>query len=58
MIDWIKENQNILSIRGIEKFIGMPDSTLTKAVNGSQSLPKKWEKPLEEFITKLRDSVH
>jgi hypothetical protein len=57
MIDWIKGNKNILNIQGIEKFIGMPNSTLTKAVNESQSLPKKWEKPLEEFIIKLRDSV-
>jgi hypothetical protein len=55
MIDWLRKNKTILSIRGIEKELGMPDSTLIKAVNGSQSLPKKWKEPLNEFVTELKD---
>lgn len=31
----------------------MPDSTLTKAVNGSQTLPKKWEEPLQNHILEM-----
>jgi hypothetical protein len=53
MIEWLKKNRESLSIRGIEKQLNMPDSTLTKAVNGSQNLPKKWENPLHEFICKM-----
>ena len=45
MIDWLKENKKFLSIRAIEQHLKMPDSTLIKAVNDSQNLPKKWEQP-------------
>ncbi len=54
MIDWLKKNKSSLSIRAIEQQLGMPDSTLIKAVNGSQNLPKKWEQPLMDFITELQ----
>jgi hypothetical protein len=50
MIDWLRKNKESLSIRGIERQLNMPDSTLIKAVNGAQELPKKWEQPLENFI--------
>jgi len=53
MIDWIKKNKQFLSIRGIEKHLEMPDSTLTKAVNGSQNLPKKYNERLNDFIKSL-----
>jgi len=53
MIEWIKENKHFLSIRAIEQHLKMPDSTLIKAVNGSQSLPKKWVDKLNKFITEL-----
>ena len=53
MIEKIKTNKAFLSIRGIEKELGMPDSTLIKAVNKVQKLPKKWEKPLNDFICTL-----
>lgn len=55
MIDWIKKNKSFLSIRAIEKHLGMPDSTLSKAVNGSQKLSKKWENPLKDFINELQN---
>ena len=54
MIDWLRKNKKSLSIRGIERQLNMPDSTLIKAVNGSQELPRKWIKPLTEFIKALQ----
>ena len=55
MIDWLRENKNSLSIRGIERQLKMPDSTLIKAVNGSQELPKKWIEPLNRFLNNLKN---
>lgn len=49
MIEWLQKNKQFLSIRAIEKHLKMPDSTLIKAVNGSQNLPKKYEERLSEF---------
>jgi hypothetical protein len=54
MIDWLQKNKDFLSIRGIEKHLGMPDSTLIKAVTCTQKLPKKWEQPLTDFLNNLR----
>lgn len=54
MINWLRKNKTILSIRAIEKELGMPDSTLIKAVNKVQNLPKKWKEPLREFVTELQ----
>ena len=54
MIEWLRKNKNSLTIRGIEKQLNMPDSTLTKAVNGTQGLPKKWVQPLSNFIAELQ----
>ncbi len=54
MLDWIKQNKNFLSIRAIEKHIGMPASTLAKAINGSQSMSKRWIEPLNKFVVELR----
>lgn len=53
-IDWLRKNKESLSIRGIERQLKMPDSTLIKAVNGSQELPKKWLEPLSKFIKALQ----
>ena len=53
-IEWLRKNKDSLSIRGIERQLKMPDSTLIKAVNGSQELPKKWIEPLEQFINNLK----
>lgn len=54
MINWLIKNKESLSIRGIERQLKMPDSTLIKAVNGSQDLPKKWIEPLTKFLNNLR----
>ena len=53
MIKWLRKNKEFLSIRAIEKKLGMKD-TLQKAVNGSQELPKKWIRPLKDFIVELQ----
>lgn len=50
IVNWLRANKNRLSFRAIEKELGIPDTTLSKAVNGTQELPKKWVEPL----TKLR----
>jgi len=57
MIQWFKDNKEFLSIRGIEKHLKMPDSTLTKAVNGSQKLSPKWNDTLREFKDRLCGNV-
>lgn len=53
-IVWIKENKELLSIAGIEKAAGLPETSLLKAVNGGQKFPKKWEDKLSEFIKQLK----
>ena len=54
MLDWLKENKRFIKIRAIEQELKMPDSTLIKAVNGTQNLPKKWVELVNNFINKLR----
>jgi hypothetical protein len=46
LIDWLRKNKNRLSLRAIEKELGMPPTILTKAVNGHQKLSAKWISPL------------
>jgi len=53
VVTFFKKHKTVLSIRGVEKSIGLPNDTLIKAVNGRQSLPKKWEEPLKELIGDL-----
>ena len=57
MIEWLRKNKDSLTIRGIEKQLKMPDSTLIKAVNGTQELPKKWIQLLNDFIVELQKPV-
>tara|TARA_R100000988_G_scaffold74203_2_gene38816 strand:+ start:3754 stop:4083 length:330 start_codon:yes stop_codon:yes gene_type:complete len=53
-IVWIKENKELLSIAGIEKAAGLPETSLLKAVNGGQKFPKKWEAKLNQFVKKIK----
>lgn len=55
MLDWLKNNKRFIKIRAIEQELNMPDSTLIKAVNEVQSLPKKWIEPLELFLNNLKN---
>jgi hypothetical protein len=50
MLSWIKKNKQYLSIRAIEEAIKMSHDTLQKAVLNKQTLPKKWVKPLEDWV--------
>lgn len=51
---WLKTNKDRLSIRAIEQELGIPSTTLSKVANGTMKLPKKWEQPLAELISKMR----
>lgn len=53
MLNWLKQNKRFIKIRAIEKELNMPDSTLIKAVNEVQSLPKKRTESLNAFLTGL-----
>jgi len=44
--EWLRYNKYRISFRAIEKELGIPDTTLNKAVSGRQELPKKWVDPL------------
>jgi len=57
MIEGLRKNKNYLSIRGIEKELGMPATTLIKAVNEVQRLPEKWKQPLDDFIRALAKNL-
>ena len=43
---WLRNNRKFLSFRAIEKELGIPPTTLNKAVTGRQNLPYKWVEPL------------
>ena len=55
MINWLRKNKESLSLRGIERQLKMPDTTLVKAVNGSQKLAKHWQEPLSKFLNNLKN---
>lgn len=55
MINWIKKNRKFLSIKAIEEELKMPSTTLSKALNDKQTLPKKWERDLNKFVNKLKE---
>ena len=56
MLDWLKKNKRFIKISAIEQHLNMPNTTLIKAVNGTQNLSeKKWKKPLEKFLMDLQD---
>lgn len=52
---WLTQNKDILSIRAIELKVGIPSTTLKNVCLGSQKLPKKWERPLYEFLKGRND---
>ena len=52
-IIWLKSHQKYMSIRAIEKDLCMPRTTLSKAVSDVQTLPKKWNKPLESWLENM-----
>jgi hypothetical protein len=50
VMEWIRANEDILSIYRIEKLLEIPEGILVKAIKGYRNLPKKWETPLTNFI--------
>ena len=54
MTNWLKKNESTLNFSAIEKELGIPATTLSKAVRGQQSLPKKWIEPLKQFKKQLK----
>jgi len=62
MLEWIIRNKKQLSMRGLEKAIGCPESTIRKAVKSKIKLPIKWERALhdhirENFIDSFPDKI-
>jgi len=53
-LEWLRRNKQSLSINSINDQIGMPSTTLQKAVSGIRGLSDKWEDPLNEFIENLK----
>jgi hypothetical protein len=53
MLKFLQENKDVFSVSGIEKRIGCPKDTLQKAMQGKQSLPRKWEKSLEDWFQEM-----
>ena len=53
MTEWLSTNFDYLSLNGIEKKLKIPHGTLSKAVNGSRTLPKKWIPVLEKLKKEL-----
>jgi len=51
--NWLKKNKNRLSIRAIELEIGCPSTTLSKVINDTIKLPKKWVEPLNVVIADM-----
>jgi hypothetical protein len=55
LIEYLRDNSEYLSIRGIENKLQMPFGILTKAINGSQRLSDKWLTPLSKFLMGLQN---
>jgi hypothetical protein len=55
MLDFLKHYNKIFSTKAIEEELEMPPTTLNKALTGQQNLPKKWVKPLNDYITNLKN---
>jgi GIY-YIG catalytic domain-containing protein len=48
-LEWFKKNRTYLSINKIEKAIGMPITTLDKALKG-RGLPSNWHAPFKKWV--------
>lgn len=46
-----------LSLYEIEKKIGCSKNYLSQFINGTRDLPKKWEKPIADFIAGVKRAV-
>lgn len=48
-LEWFKKNREYLSINRIEKAIGLPITTLDKALKG-RGLPATWHEPFKKWV--------
>ena len=48
--NWLKKNKHRLSFSAIERELGIPLTTLSKAVRDQQSLPSKWIEPYKDEL--------
>jgi hypothetical protein len=55
MLAFLKNYNKIFSIKAIEEELKIPPTTLNKALTGQQKLPKKWVKPLNNYLTELQN---
>jgi hypothetical protein len=55
MFNFLKHYNKVFSIKAIEEELKMPPTTLNKALTGQQNLPKKWVKPLNDYLTELKN---
>lgn len=46
----MKEMDVYVPVSQIEKELNMPVTTLQKVLKGERGLPKKWRKPLENYL--------
>lgn len=51
-LEWLKKNRTFLSINKIEKAIGMPITTLDKALKG-RGLPTNWHEPFKQWVSEF-----
>tara|TARA_Y100000592_G_C5441844_1_gene303856 strand:- start:1095 stop:1442 length:348 start_codon:yes stop_codon:yes gene_type:complete len=55
--NWLIKNHNLICIREVERRLGMPDSTLSKVVNGNRGIPENWVEPVVGFIAEFNKGV-
>jgi len=53
VLDFLKKFEHILSFLAIEKELGIPQSTLHKAVTGVRPLPEKWHPVLKNYLNHI-----
>ena len=54
-LNWLKDNAKFLSIKAIEKEIGLPVTTIQQFVGKAErAIPEKWKQPITDWINKFK----
>lgn len=53
IVEFVKKNQDVFSVSGLERRANIPASMLAKAIKDKQALPDKYREPLRNEIRKL-----
>lgn len=56
-IEILKKYEHILSLSGIEQELGIPQSTLHKAVKDVRPLPQKWDGILKGYFKAIGEKL-